>query len=154
MIIFTIILENILDYNKKHKTMELFWSQFITAIITLLFLDYIWIGIIYKNNYMNAIVNVQGSELTVRYGSAIVVYLAIATMIIVWVLPRVQAVTKNKSDFLINSFKYGGLLGGLSYAVFNFTNNSIFKNWTLDLAVVDTLWGAFLTGATTYVLTL
>ncbi len=103
---------------------------------------------------MNAIVNVQGSELTVRYGSAIVVYLAIATMIIVWVLPRVQAVTKNKSDFLINSFKYGGLLGGLSYVIFNFTNNAIFKNWTLDLAVVDTLWGAFLTGATTYVLTL
>ena len=77
--------------------MKSFWSLFITAMLTLLFLDYIWIGIIYKNNYMNAIASVQGSELTVRYGSAIVVYLAIATMIIVWVLPRVEAVTKNKS---------------------------------------------------------
>jgi uncharacterized membrane protein len=103
---------------------------------------------------MNAIVSVQGSEVTVRYGSAIVVYLAIATMIIVWVLPRVEAVTKNKSDLLMNSFKYGGLLGGLSYAIFNFTNNAIFKNWTLETAIGDTLWGSFLTGATTYVLTL
>jgi uncharacterized membrane protein len=134
--------------------MKSFWSLFITAILTLLFLDYIWIGIIYKNKYMNAIVSVQGSELTVRYGSAIVVYLAIATMIIVWVLPRVEAVTKNKSDLMMNSFKYGGLLGGLSYAIFNFTNNAIFKNWTLETAIVDTLWGTFLTGATTYVLTL
>ena len=134
--------------------MKSFWSLFITAILTLLFLDYIWIGIIYKNNYMNAIASVQGSELTVRYGSAIVVYLAIATMIIVWVLPRVEAVTKNKSDLMMNSFKYGGLLGGLSYAIFNFTNNAIFKNWTLETAIVDTLWGSFLTGATTYVLTL
>ena len=134
--------------------MKSFWSLFITAILTILFLDYIWIGIIYKNNYMNAIASVQGSELTVRYGSAIVVYLAIATMIIVWVLPRVEAVTKNKSDLMMNSFKYGGLLGGLSYAIFNFTNNAIFKNWTLETAIVDTLWGSFLTGATTYVLTL
>jgi uncharacterized membrane protein len=134
--------------------MKSFWSLFITAILTILFLDYIWIGIIYKNKYMNAIASVQGSELTVRYGSAIVVYLAIATMIIVWVLPRVEAVTKNKSDLMMNSFKYGGLLGGLSYAIFNFTNNAIFKNWTLETAIVDTLWGSFLTGATTYVLTL
>jgi uncharacterized membrane protein len=134
--------------------MKSFWSLFITAILTLLFLDYIWIGIIYKNKYMNAIVSVQGSELSVRYGSAIVVYLAIATMIIVWVLPRVEAVTKNKSDLMMNSFKYGGLLGGLSYAIFNFTNNAIFKNWTLETAIIDTLWGSFLTGATTYVLTL
>jgi uncharacterized membrane protein len=134
--------------------MKSFWSLFITAILTLLFLDYIWIGIIYKNKYMNAIASVQGSELTVRYGSAIVVYLAIATMIIVWVLPRVEAVTKNKSDLMMNSFKYGGLLGGLSYAIFNFTNNAIFKNWTLETAIIDTLWGSFLTGATTYVLTL
>jgi uncharacterized membrane protein len=134
--------------------MDSFWSQFITAIAVILFLDYIWIGIIYKNKYMNAIVSVQGSELSVRYGSAIVVYLAIATMIIVWVLPRVEAVTKNKSDLMMNSFKYGGLLGGLSYAIFNFTNNAIFKNWTLETAIVDTLWGSFLTGATTYVLTL
>lgn len=134
--------------------MKSFWSLFITAILTILFLDYIWIGIIYKNKYMNAIVSVQGSELTVRYGSAIVVYLAIATMIIVWVLPRVEAVTKNKSDLMMNSFKYGGLLGGLSYAIFNFTNNAIFKNWTLETAIIDTLWGSFLTGATTYVLTL
>ena len=134
--------------------MKSFWSLFITAILTILFLDYIWIGIIYKNKYMNAIASVQGSELTVRYGSAIVVYLAIATMIIVWILPRVEAVTKNKSDLMMNSFKYGGLLGGLSYAIFNFTNNAIFKNWTLETAIVDTLWGSFLTGATTYVLTL
>lgn len=134
--------------------MKSFWSLFITAILTILFLDYIWIGIIYKNKYMNAIASVQGSELSVRYGSAIVVYLAIATMIIVWVLPRVEAVTKNKSDLMMNSFKYGGLLGGLSYAIFNFTNNAIFKNWTLETAIVDTLWGSFLTGATTYVLTL
>ena len=134
--------------------MKSFWSLFITAILTLLFLDYILIGIIYKNKYMNAIASVQGSELSVRYGSAIVVYLAIATMIIVWVLPRVEAVTKNKSDLMMNSFKYGGLLGGLSYAIFNFTNNAIFKNWTLETAIVDTLWGSFLTGATTYVLTL
>lgn len=134
--------------------MKSFWSLFITAILTLLFLDYIWIGIIYKNKYMNAIASVQGSELTVRYGSAIVVYLAIATMIIVWILPRVEAVTKNKSDLMMNSFKYGGLLGGLSYAIFNFTNNAIFKNWTLETAIIDTLWGSFLTGATTYVLTL
>jgi uncharacterized membrane protein len=75
-------------------------------------------------------------------------------MIIVWVLPRVEAVTKNKSDLMMNSFKYGGLLGGLSYVIFNFTNNAIFKNWTLETAIVDTLWGSVLTGATTYVLTL
>lgn len=134
--------------------MDSFWSQFITAIAVLLFLDYIWIGIINKTNYINTIVSVQGSELNIRYGAAMVVYFAMAILIILWVLPKVESVTKNKSDFLMNSFKYGGLMGGLTFAVFNFTNNSIFKNWTLHTSIVDTLWGAFLTGATTYVLTL
>jgi uncharacterized membrane protein len=51
--------------------------------------------------------------------------------------------SKNNNLF-ITSFIYGGILGGLIYAVFDFTSYTIFTNWDLKTAIVDTVWGAVL----------
>jgi uncharacterized membrane protein len=130
--------------------MSNFWISFIKAIIIILFLDYLWIGIINKQNYINTIVAVQGNTFTVRYASALVVYIAMALTIIIWIIPKVNQVTTKRSDLLINSYKYGGLLGMLSFAIFNFTNNAIFTNWNLQTSIIDTLWGTFVMGTATY----
>ena len=41
---------------------------------------------------------------------------------------------------------YGALFGFLAYMTYDATNYATLKVWTLPLALVDTGWGAFLTG--------
>jgi uncharacterized membrane protein len=130
--------------------MNQFWISFIKAMIIFLILDYLWIGIINYKNYMDAITAVQGNKLTPRYFSAFIVYIAMTLMVVLWTVPKVKEVTTKRSDLLMNSFKYGGTLGLLSFAIFNFTNNTIFTNWDLHTAIVDTLWGFVAMGTTTY----
>ena len=130
--------------------MDQFWSLFLKAIVILILLDLVWIGVVNRKNYSDTIVAVQGNSVNLRYGSAMIVYIAMTLIIVIWIIPRVNQVTKSRGDLLMNSYKYGGLLGGLTFMVFNFTNNAMFTNWSLHTSVVDSLWGAFAMGTATY----
>ena len=128
----------------------MFWKNFIKSILIILFFDLLWIGIVNKQNYVDVIVKVQKTEFITKYASAVIVYIAMALMIVIWIIPKVLEVTTNKSDLMLNSYKYGCLLGLLTYLVFNFTNSAIFTEWSLKISLMDTLWGTFLMGTATY----
>ena len=36
------------------------------------------------------------------------------------------------------------ILGSTTYAIFDFTNLSVFKNYNLNIALVDSIWGGIL----------
>jgi uncharacterized membrane protein len=116
---------------------------FIISFIALIIIDYLWLGIYYYDSYRKIIESVQKTKLIGRLGGAIVVYIALALIILFWIVPRIQLESKNNNLF-ITSFIYGGILGGLIYAVFDFTSYTIFTNWDLKTAIVDTVWGAVL----------
>ena len=42
---------------------------------------------------------------------------------------------------------YGALVGFVIYGVFNGTNYSTNKNWTVKIALLDTMWGMFVMSA-------
>ena len=44
---------------------------------------------------------------------------------------------------LYDSFMNGGLLGMMTYAIFDLTNYAIFNKWALKEAIIDILWGSF-----------
>jgi uncharacterized membrane protein len=48
-------------------------------------------------------------------------------------------------------FKTGALLGLLMYGTFDFTNKAIFSKYPSDYALMDTAWGTFAMGASSYV---
>lgn len=48
-------------------------------------------------------------------------------------------------------FLYGALLGLLIYGTMDLTNHALLKDWTLKIAIIDILWGMFLTGTMTVV---
>jgi len=113
-------------------------------------MDYLWISIINKKNYLDTVIAIQGNTLVPRYLSGLIVYIAMALIIIIWVIPKVKEVTTKRSDLLMNSYKYGSMLGFLMYVFYNFTNHAIFTNWYLETVIKDTLWGTFLMGTATY----
>ena len=55
-------------------------------------------------------------------------------------------VIKNKMS-LFDSF----LLGSTTYAIFDLTNYSIFKNYDAKVAIIDMLWGGTLYTLTNYI---
>jgi len=115
---------------------------FLIALITLAIIDFIWIGVIFANSYRKTIESVQKTKFSARIIAGLIVYIALALIIVFWIIPRIQL--ESKKNLLLTSFIYGGLLGGLIYAVFDFTNYAIFTNWDLQTSIIDAIWGTIL----------
>ena len=125
--------------------------NFIIILVLLIAIDFVWIGIINSASYKKVIKAVQKSDLKARMLPGLVVYIALAFIILYWVIPTVKVSTNQKTLFM-NAFTNGFLLGALVYAVFDFTNMAIFNDWTLTISVIDSLWGGVLTGLITYII--
>ena len=81
---------------------------------------------------------------TARLGPAVAFYLAyIAGVLALVVYPR-------KSEPLMRSTLYGGLLGAMCYATYDLTNQATLKVWATQITFIDIAWGTFITafGAT------
>ena len=51
-----------------------------------------------------------------------------------------------KSDSLAMALGYGALFGFFAYATYDLTNLAVIRNWSVELALVDIVWGTVLTG--------
>lgn len=97
-----------------------------TAAVLLLLVDLPWLFV--SSPYVQTMIQkIQGSALELRFWAAIPVYIALAYLI--------HLVEKPMDAFW---------MGLCTYAVYDFTNLSTLKNYSLNFAVVDTLWGGIL----------
>lgn len=82
----------------------------------------------------------------INYISAIISWLIIVITI--------QLVIFSRTDLTeTNAITYGAFLGFGMYGLYNATNFATFQNkWNINMAIVDTAWGTFLTSLTTYFL--
>ena len=71
--------------------------------------------------------DIQGSPITIRFIPAILVYVALAYLV-----------------YLPKTSKEAFLLGLSVYAVYDFTNLAILKNYSLQFALMDSIWGGIL----------
>ncbi len=122
--------QNYLLYYSMSRTLQIFG----TAVILLALFDMPWVFLI-GETAQKLILRIQGSELKLRYVPALIVYLALAYL-----------VTKTESP--LEAFK----VGVATYAVYDFTNLAMFKNYTLSFAIMDSLWGGILMAMVRYAL--
>jgi uncharacterized membrane protein len=122
---------------------------YIILIIVILIADIIWLNV-QKPRYNSLVTAVQGSQIKVKYTPAFFTYILVVISILFIAIPlvRMQLASdiKNKSTghIFMTSLVYGGLVGLCIYGIFNFTNMSIFKDYKLSVAVMDTTWGVVL----------
>jgi uncharacterized membrane protein len=82
----------------------------------------------------------------INYTSAVISWLIIVLTIQLIVLSRTDLSESN-------AITYGAFLGFGMYGLYNATNYATYPNkWNMNIALVDTAWGTFLTGLTSYFL--
>ena len=119
--------------------------SFLKAVISVLVLDMIWLGYAFNSFYVNQaknvarITNVDGKlGFDTLYWAAGFVYFFIPLGITYFAC----FLSKTRSMALFN----GALLGLIMYTVYEFTNLALIKNWPLEMALLDILWGPILCG--------
>jgi uncharacterized membrane protein len=105
--------------------------------LIILSLDYLYLGGILKDPFMKVIKKIQKKEGKINYGYSAVVYILIITSIHYFIIKD----KKSSWDAFV--------LGIIIYGVFDFTNLAIFSDYSLPLAIHDTLWGGTLFFLTT-----
>jgi uncharacterized membrane protein len=86
-----------------------------------------------------------------RLYSALLVYIAIALGLVVFVLPKIDT-SKSLSIRMRDSLMYGGLFGLVSYSIFDFTNHFMFEGWDIYVALMDAIWGGVLCSIVSFII--
>ena len=107
---------------------------FVTATFLLALIDLPWLFLI-GESAQKMVTRIQGSAITLRFIPAFIVYLALAYLV-------------TKTENPMEAFK----VGVATYAVYDFTNLALFKDYTLSFALMDTLWGGVLLSLTRFAL--
>ena len=76
--------------------------------------------------------NIQGNNINLKLDGAIYAYICIVLVFNYFIIYR-----KGK---LLDAF----MLGFLTYGIFEGTNRAIFSNWTINVMIIDSLWGGIL----------
>jgi uncharacterized membrane protein len=124
------------------------WASIISALI-LLVLD---AGYIYtiKNGYLAMLRKIQGSNLVeINMYAIVFCYAFVIGGLILYVLPYAQKMIDTTETNSVMNKVYvavivGGLFGAIVYGIYNTTNMAIFKDFSLQFALFDIVWGSFL----------
>ena len=110
--------------------------QYLLTAIIFVVLDGLYLNLI-KDYFNKQIKSIQGSDIKVNIIAVGITYVFLIFGINYFIIQKNRSV------------KDAALLGLVIYAVYEFTNLSLFKNWSYLTAFIDTLWGAVLFGLTT-----
>ena len=100
--------------------------NFLFIILLFVAVDSIWL-ISGSSLSSRMVQDIQGSPITIRFLPAVIVYVALAYLVSI---PKTS--------------KEAFLLGLSTYAIYDFTNYAILKNYSLQFALMDTIWGGIL----------
>ena len=110
--------------------------QYLLTAIVFVVLDGFYLNLT-KNYFNKQVKSIQGSDIKMNFIAVAITYIFLIYGLNYFIIQR------NKS------VKDAALLGLIIYAVYEFTNLSIFTNWALLSTLIDTTWGALLFGLTT-----
>jgi len=110
--------------------------QYLLTAIIFVVLDGLYLNLI-KDYFNKQIKAIQGSDIKINIIATGITYVFLIFGINYFIIQKNRSV------------KDAALLGLVIYAVYEFTNLSLFKNWSYLTAFIDTLWGAVLFGLTT-----
>ena len=67
---------------------------------------------------------------------------ALTGAVMIWQLGQSELAIRRRSSAM--ALFYGALFGFFTYATYDLTNQATLRNWTLQLTLIDVLWGVAL----------
>lgn len=118
-------------------------KAYIGSLLGFLLLDAIWLGLVAKNSYIQAMQGLMREDVHVWPW---VVFYSLYCMAIVYlvVLPRKD--TGHGRHVLAA----GAVLGAAAYGAYNMTNYALLAGWPLGISLQDWAWGTVVTSLSSY----
>lgn len=120
--------------------MRLLSKRNLIAASVLLLLDFAWIWGYMGERYAAMIPRIQGSPMMPNAGRAAAAYALMVLGLVLFVMPNMPK-RASAADALRHALVYGGLFGLVVYGVYDFTAGAVLRDWDMQLALVDVLWG-------------
>jgi uncharacterized membrane protein len=117
---------------------------YLTLLLSLLVLDGIWLGLVAKDGYLQAMAHIMREQVIIW--PWIVFYLFYPLAILILAI-NVQSANQSKLYFAWRGF----VLGATAYGTYNLTNYALVVDWPLSITLKDWLWGATLTSICTWI---
>lgn len=124
-----------------------FTKSFLILFVLFILLDFVWIGFLAKDFYLNHLAKIgriENGKFQINYLAGALVYVLLAIAVITFVLPQLSA-----EETWMMVFAKGALLGLCVYGVYDLTNMATLRDWSWFLSIVDMAWGTFLCGVVT-----
>lgn len=107
------------------------FKKLAAILVGLIVLDMVYFQFTYSG-FSKMVQKVQGSPMTLRLEGAVACYLALTGLLYYFIVREGKPATD------------AALLGLGTYAVYETTSYALLKDWDLQVAVIDTLWGGAL----------
>lgn len=113
-------------------TITILFLHIILTTIYLIWLDWIWLWWIMKSMYHRYLWYLMLDQIHLWYGAIVWIIMAIVYVLLLKYLPIYHRT---------HSVMWGMLIWGWLYAVYNFTNLAILKDYPRQIAIIDTSRG-------------
>jgi uncharacterized membrane protein len=115
------------------------FGLYLATLVAYLLLDAVWLTLTSTAIYRATL----GDILLTGFEPvpAIAVYLLQVLGLMVFVMPRARA-----SGRAVSALVYGAAFGVFTYGLYDLTNLATLKHWTVELAVIDIIWGGVVSG--------
>ena len=114
------------------------FNKYILASALLAVIDFLYIWNV-KDLFNDMVFNIQGSPIKINYISVILAYMFIMIVYNYFIVKDRRGV--------LDAF----ILGVCIYAIYEFTNKAIIKNWLTSTVILDSIWGGVLFALTTFI---
>lgn len=111
------------------------------TLIVFFLVDIVWLGFISKNLYKIYLGHLMAPQ--VNWYAGILFYLLFIAGLVFFVIN--PAIAKESLAYAIFA---GGFFGLIAYGTYDLTNLATLKDWSVNITVIDLIWGTFLNAAT------
>lgn len=120
------------------EIIKILWVYFVWF-LTLLILDYVWLGIITKDfiirEFWSLITVEESGSIKINLTAWLIAWLVISAMIVTFVTLKYNNIWE--------VIMYWALLGFFVYAMYDLTNLTFLNNYSIKFTLVDIAWWTF-----------
>lgn len=115
-----------------------YFGVYLAVFLTMFVIDMIWLGVIAKQTYANAMGPLLSPNPNLWAAGAFYLLFPVGLLIFA-VLPQADSP-------VLKAVLMGALFGFFAYSTYDLTNLAVVKDWPLGLTFIDMAWGTLVSG--------